>query len=96
MEVLGRDRVAKHQGKHPATRPGLNHWLSVIEEAQWRNFSELKGTFRSADYVDPFVVFNASGGKCRIVASIDFEDQLVQIDEVMTHREYDYWTKRRR
>ncbi|MFZ0594043.1 MAG: type II toxin-antitoxin system HigB family toxin [Bryobacteraceae bacterium] len=95
MRLLGRDRVAKHQRKHPATRPGLNHWLSAVEGAQWRSFPELKVTFRSADYVDPVVVFNVGGNKCRIVALVDFEAQLVQIDQVMTHREYDRWSKRR-
>jgi mRNA interferase HigB len=96
MELLGRDRAANHQKKHPTTRPGLNHWLSAVEEAHWGNFSELKVTFRSADYVDPFVVFNVGGNKCRIVALVDFEAQLVQIDRVMTHREYDVWSERRR
>jgi len=96
MELLGRDKLATHQRKHSTTRPGLNHWLLVVEAAQWRNLSELKVTFRSADHVVPFVVFNVCGNKCRIAALVDFEAQLMQIDRVMTHREYDLWSERRR
>ena len=48
----------------------------------------MKSTFAAADYVSGRLVFDISGNKYRIVASVDFDEQILVVDEVMTHEEY--------
>jgi hypothetical protein len=46
-------------------------------------------TFASADYVAGRLVFNIGGNKYRIIASVDFQEQILIVDKVMTHEQYD-------
>lgn len=64
--------------------------------AQLHNFSELRGLFPSADYVAPFTVFNLAGNKFRLIATVHYMTGSIFIRSVLTHAEYDKWTKRYR
>ena len=50
----------------------------------------------SADYVDPFMVFNIGGNKYRLIAVIHYNRRKVYIRQVLTHAEYDRdkWKRR--
>ena len=88
VEVIGRGRIDRFGRKHPESRSSLRNWITVVSAATWKNFSELRATFPSADYVKPFVVFNAGGNKYRIIAEILYSENLVRISEVLSHSEY--------
>lgn len=60
------------------------------------NFHELHQTFRSADLVTPFTIFNIGGGKYRLITQINFERSLVKICWALTHAEYDKWNRQYR
>jgi mRNA interferase HigB len=96
MEILGIGLLRKFIKKHPESQPPLKFWVESTQKAQWSTVPDMKVTFNSADYVPPFVVFDVGGNKYRISALVDFEAGIVQIDEVMTHAEYDTWTQKRR
>lgn len=61
----------------------------MVSAVQWKNFTDLRGTFSSADYVRPFVVFNVGGNKYRIIAEVFYSEDIVRISGVLTHAEYD-------
>jgi mRNA interferase HigB len=44
--------------------------------------------YSHTDYVPGRLVFDIGGNKYRIVASVDFDEQILVVDEVMTHQEY--------
>jgi mRNA interferase HigB len=96
VEILGVGLVHKFQKKHSQSRPCLNYWVQTIEKARWSSLADVTVTFNSADYVPPFVVFDLCGNKYRMAALVDFKSGIVQIDEIMTHPEYDRWSKKRR
>ncbi|CAM3250007.1 type II toxin-antitoxin system HigB family toxin [Escherichia coli] len=55
----------------------------------------LKAVFPSLDnfkYLDKHYVFNVGGNELRVVAMVFFESQKCYIREVMTHKEYDFFT----
>ena len=54
-----------------------------------RNFSDLRATFGNADQVEKFVVFNIGGNKYRLIAQIYYQDAVILIRRVLTHKEYD-------
>ena len=67
-----------------------------MEESTFRHFSQLKQTFRSADYVPPYTVFDIRGNNYRIAALVHYETGKVAVKEVMTHSEYMKWSRRLR
>jgi mRNA interferase HigB len=73
-----------------AARAALTEWHTTAVDADWSNFSEVKATFNSADYVaDGKVVFDVGGNKYRVVGLIGFRTRRVFILFVGTHAEYD-------
>ncbi len=56
--------------------------------ARWKNRAQLKADFPSADYVPPFTVFNVKGNKYRLIALIDYMEQIVMVRDVLTHATY--------
>jgi mRNA interferase HigB len=72
---------------HPDVEEALDHWYHAVRKAQWRNFSDLRATFGSADQVGKFVVFNIGGNTYRLIAQIYDNDTVALIRHVLTHKE---------
>ena len=89
MYVYGQATIAKFAKKHAASRKPLQRFLDIVKQASWRHFADVKSTFGSADYAARRLVFDAGGNKYRVIASVDFDEQILVVDQVMTHEEYD-------
>jgi mRNA interferase HigB len=50
---------------------------------------DVQKTFRDAEDVKGQVVFDVAGNKCRLIAIVNYQASLVQIERVDTHAEYD-------
>ncbi len=68
-------------------------WYRLVKASSFSSLAELKYTFRSADYVPPFVIFDVGGNNFRVVCAVHFDRQKIYIREVFTHAEYDRWGK---
>lgn len=64
-------------------------WYKTAKKANWRNLPELKETYRSADLVGRYTVFNISGNKYRLITRVVYRSQTLFVVAVMTHEEYD-------
>jgi len=92
MEIRNIHRIEAFAAKHANARKPLQYWVIATERALWTSFDDIRRTFRSADYVDPYVVFNIGGNNFRLVAVVTFdENKGVNVQKVMTHSEYDRW-----
>jgi len=90
MRVISRHSLITFCEKYDQARKPMDNWFHKVKEADWKNFSDLKRTFRTADYVgDDRYVFNVHGNEFRIVAYIPFQFHAVYIKFVGTHLEYD-------
>ncbi len=67
----------------------MANWEKVVRAASWKNSEEMKSTFNSVDYDGRQTIFDVGGNNFRLIALVDFEKQLVQVADVMTHAEYD-------
>ena len=91
MKVLGEAVIAGFARKHPASRRPLQRFVNIARAALWPHFPAVKETFPATDYAPATgtLVFNVGGNKYRLIARVDFEEQLLAIQTVLTHGEYD-------
>src|SRR6202043_3499674 len=66
----------------------LEAWYKVVAAADWRRWSDVRSTFRTADVVGDCVVFNVGGNNYRLIARIRYKLHKVFVLKVMTHSEY--------
>lgn len=68
--------------------------MTLIEDAEWKNFVEMRSVISSADEVTVdsgrrVVVFNIGGNKYRLIAAVHYNTQIVFAMLFMTHAQYD-------
>ncbi len=83
------DRWARRDHRVRERAPGIGRWTKITEQAAWKNPAEVRNTFRTVDFVGGKAVFNIGGNKYRLIALIIFERQVVIVQAVLTHKEYD-------
>ena len=88
MRVIKRGALEQFWQKHPDAKASLESWYAVVRGANWRTPAELKQVYRNADLVGRRTVFNIAGNKYRLIAIVNFEKQILLIDSVLTHEEY--------
>jgi mRNA interferase HigB len=91
VRVFGETAIAEFAKQHPASRKPLQRFVAIARAAVWPHFPALKETFPATDYAPATgtLIFNVGGNKYRLIARVDFEEQLLVIQTVLTHREYD-------
>ena len=64
------------------------------QRLQSSSIEEVRKTYRDADPVGPYTVFNIKGNSYRLLVKIEYEYALIFIKHVLTHAEYDQrdWT----
>jgi len=83
-----RNRVAR--GQQAAVKAQLDSWYEETAKAKWANSAELKSQWGSASILSAErVVFNIKGNDYRLIASINYDYQLVRVKWLGTHKEYD-------
>lgn len=96
MILIGLQKLTGFWTEHPRARKPLEAWKSLVEKNAFKHFAQLKQTFGAVDYVPPDTVFDVGGNKYRVVVVLDFQTQIAAVKDVMTHDEYDSWSKRRK
>lgn len=94
--VISKRKFIDFWERYPEAQSSMEVFYKTAENCNAANFAELKKTFKSADVVDPYIVFNVGGNKYRVVAVIHYNMQKMFVREVFTHREYDAWNKKNR
>ncbi len=89
MNVISYKAIRKFAKKHANARPSLDTWYKVTLKEQWRNFDDVKKTFRTADIYGKCTIFNVGGNNYRLIAGINYKTQQVFIKAILTHAEYD-------
>src|SRR5712691_11945275 len=89
MRVISVTRLKDFWAKHPTAETPLRAWYQVAKHATWQSTDELRQTYRSADFVDRFTVFNVGGNNFRLITRVEYGRQEIYIRWVLTHAEYD-------
>lgn len=87
--MLTYKRIKEFSSKHPQSRVSLSNWYKRMNKLKLESVNDVKKKFSGVDYIGyNRFVFNISGNKYRIVASIIFASRKVYIKFIGTHSEY--------
>ncbi|TPG45985.1 type II toxin-antitoxin system HigB family toxin [Roseomonas nepalensis] len=90
------EKYWKRKGNEKAEKP-LRDWFGIAEHSEWKTTIEVKNTFPQTDFQPRGrAIFDIGGNKFRIVARIEYQNQIVRIEEVLDHTEYDAWNEKQR
>ena len=93
VHVISEKALREFWQKHADAKDPLRSWLTAAKRAKWRNLSEVRQTFNSADVAGIYTIFNIKGNAYRLITAIHYNRQKVYIRHVFTHAEYDRWNK---
>jgi mRNA interferase HigB len=89
MRIVSRKAIRKAARSHSEWGASLNTWYKITKNADWRNFADVRNSWRNSDMVGRFVVFDISHNRCRLIATIKYKWRLVYIRRILSHAEYD-------
>ena len=91
MREFGEAVLARFAAKHADARGPLQRFLEIARSAQWQHYAAVKDTFRATDRGKQSgrLIFDIGGNKYRLIASVDFAEQLSVIEQVLTHEDYE-------
>lgn len=89
MRILAHNTLIAFYRRYVDSETAIEDWYHKTLKSTWKNFSDLKKTFNSADSIgNQRYVFNIKGNKYRIVAIVKFQIGMVYIRFIGTHSEY--------
>lgn len=89
MHVISRKRLKEAAAQHGDLEGPLDVWFRIAKKAQWRSLVDVRLTFKGADAVGKWTVFNIKGNHYRLIAEINYAFGRIFIRHVLTHDEYD-------
>lgn len=97
MHVISKKALVAFWSQHPLAKAPLEAWHRIVEASSFKSLVEVKQAFNTADYVPPgWTVFDVGGNNFRVIAVIHYNRQKLYIRDVLTHSEYDRWSKEQR
>ena len=90
MQIVYLKRLIEFGKTHANARKSLAGWKAVTEEALWKSKQDVLNAFPKAKMIkNNRARFEILHNNYRLIAHIDYEDQIVQIRFIGTHNEYD-------
>jgi mRNA interferase HigB len=89
MRIISRRALLEAAAKHRDLEAPLDAWYRIAKTSRWTSLEDVRKTYPTADYVDPYTIFNIKGNSYRLVTKIEYHWSLVFVKRVLTHAEYD-------
>lgn len=67
----------------------VTDWYEVARKEVWHNLVEVRQSFRHADSVGAYTVFNIKGNDYRLIVEMHYDKGIIYIKRLLTHAEYD-------
>ena len=92
MRVIGVEALDAFCRRHVDVDQQVRAWVAEAKQARWRKPMDIKGRYPYARFLKgDRVVFNLKGNKYRLLVRVGYESQIVRVQEIGTHAEYDTW-----
>jgi mRNA interferase HigB len=95
MNVIKKPTLDSYAVHHTDAADTLTSWRKIFEKANFTDIHAIRTVLPTADFADPYTVFNIKGNNYRLITIIHYQYQRVYIKEFFTHAEYDHWNRQR-
>ena len=89
MHIIKISQLRKDTEVYSDVKKQVESWYAVVRKANWENLEQLKLTYKDAEAVGNFTVFNIKGNRYRLIVGIDYQSQTMYYKYFLTHAEYD-------
>ena len=97
VHIVTRKHLKEAMEKYPDAADEIKAWIGIVEKIRWHNPVEVRSTFKDADPVDDYVVFDFRNNRYRLITVIHYAKTTderkteghVYIRSFLTHKEYD-------
>lgn len=90
MRILGLPILEAFKKNHAASRGALDAWQVSVEREKWTTPHDIRRMYSTADFLaDNRVIFNIKGNSFRLVVKVRYQFELVLVEWIGTHAEYD-------
>lgn len=90
MKVVGRDQLQAFSEGYADARKWIENWLADTELASWETPHDVKQRYASVSFLGGGVtIFNVKGNSYRLETIIAYSAQVVVVQWIGTHAEYD-------
>jgi mRNA interferase HigB len=88
MRVISRKILREFCQNHADSCDALYQWYRIASKAQWQNLIDVQRTYKTAEAVGNFTVFNIKGNNYRLITDIIYSHQRIYLKYILTHAEY--------
>ena len=89
MQLIGIPLLEECKRKHADVRGRLDTWREDMRASSWRTPVQLRNEYVGVELVGPCAKFKIKGGSYRLIARVNYQQQLMEVLWVGTHSEYD-------
>src|SRR5574337_2070531 len=90
MRIISLSHLQSFWEKNPDAEQHLKSWVDEAKKATWNQPADIKDQYRSASILkNRRAVFNIKGNDYRLVVSVAYHYQAVDVKFIGTHAEYD-------
>jgi len=86
--IISPKKIREAVAEHSEWEASLNSWRKITKLADWKNFPDVKRSWRNVDLVGSCIVFDVQHNRCRLIARIFYEAHRVYILHIIGHAEY--------
>jgi mRNA interferase HigB len=94
--VITRKHLSEAIKSYPDAVNEIKAWVTIVEAVRWHNFIEVRSTFKDADLVDDYVIFDFRHNRYRLITVVHYArttDEMkteghIYIRSFLTHKQY--------
>jgi mRNA interferase HigB len=96
MNVIKKKTLDGYSIRHTDATEALASWRKIFEKTDFSDIHTIRAVLPTADFADPYTIFNIKGNNYRLITIIHYQSQRVYIRDFFTHAEYNQWNKGRK
>ena len=92
MKIFNREPLQGFKEKYAEARSQVESWEAEVGDAQWDTPHDLKQHYQKASILkNKQVIFDFCRNKYRLWVQVSYQNKMVFVKKIGTHREYDKW-----